>query len=60
MAKRNLFFDNNTVDMLLSVAAFILLLASIIGLFIIYNHTKLKSLVTSIALHIRQVGAVTK
>ena len=45
----------------MSVAAMISLLATIVVLFIICNHTKLTSLVTSLALQqIREVGAGTK
>ena len=47
MAKKNVYFDNNTLDIHLFVAASILLLATIVALLIICKNTKLKSLVTS-------------
>ena len=49
------------VDVFLFVTANISLLVTAVVLFIICKHTKLKSLVTSLALQqIREVGTVTK
>ena len=60
MAKKHFLFDNHTVDIFLFVAAITLLLVTIMVLFIC-KHTKLKSLITSLALQkIREVGTVTK
>ena len=59
--KNNFLSDNHTIDFFLSVAAIIFLLVTILAMFIICKHTKLKSLVTSLVLQqIRKVGAVTK
>ena len=61
MAKKIFFFNNHTIDIFLFVAAIILLLAVTVVLFIIFKHTKLNSLVTSLALQeIRKVGTVTR
>ena len=61
MAKKNFFFHNHTIEIFLFVAAIILSLVTIEVLFIICKHTKLKSLVSSLALQqIRIVDMVTK
>ena len=57
MAKKNLFFEYHTLDVFLFVAAIV----TIVVLFIIWKHIKLKSLVTSLAFkQTREVGTVTK
>ena len=59
--KKNVFFNNHTVDVFLFVTAIISLLVTSIVLFMICKHTKLKSLVTSLALQpFRKVNAITK
>ena len=60
MAKKT-FFDNHTIDIFLFVAAIISILVTIVVLFIICKYTKLKSLVTSLALaQEEEVGTVAK
>ena len=57
MAKKNFFFDNHTIDIFLFVVATISFLVTTV----VYKHTKLKSLVTSLALQqIKEVGTVSK
>ena len=61
MAKKNFFIGNHTLDIFQFVATIITLLVTIVVLFIICKQTKLKSLMTSLALQkIREVGVVTK
>ena len=61
MDKKTSFFNNHTVDVFLFVTAIILSLVTSIFLFIMCKHTKLKSLVTSLALQqLREMDAVTK
>ena len=61
LAKTNSFFNNYMVDIFLLITAIILLVVTTIFKYIICKHTKLKSLVTSLALQqIREVGVVAK
>ena len=55
---KNSFFNNYTIDIILFVTAIISLVVTSIVMYIICRHTKLKSLVTSLALQqIREADA---
>ena len=61
LANKNSFFNSYTIDIFLLVTAIISLVLTSIVMYIICKQTKLKSLVTSLALqHIGEVGAVAK
>ena len=56
---KNYFFINYTVDIFLFVTAVILLEVTIIVMFVLCKHVKLKSLVTSLVLQpIKEIGMV--
>ena len=59
LAKKNSVFNNYTVDLFLFVTAVILLMVTTLVMYILYQHMKLKSLVTSLSLQqIKEVGMV--
>ena len=61
LPSKNVFFNNYTIDIFLFVTAIISLLVSTIAMYILCKHTKLKTLVISLALQqITEVGVVTK
>ena len=61
LANKNSFFNNDTINIFLFVTAVISLVVMSVVMYIICKHTKLKSLVTILALQqIGEVGAVAK
>ena len=61
MPNKNFFFNNYTIDIFLFGTAIILIMVTIRVMHILCKHTKLKTLVTSLALQqIKEVGVVTK
>ena len=61
LANKIFFFKNYTVDILLFVTAIFLLVVTIIVMYTLCKHMKLKSLVTSLALQqIKEVGMMFK
>ena len=61
LANKDFLFSNYTVDIFLFVTAIILLVVTIIVMFILCKHMKLKTLVSSLALQqIKEVGMVAK
>ena len=60
LTNKNSFFNNHTIDIFLFVTALILFMVMSIAMYIICRHTKLKSLVTSLALQqIREADVVS-
>ena len=51
LTNKNSFFNNYTIDIFLFVTAIILLVVTSVVMCVMCKHTKLKSLVTSLALH---------
>ena len=61
MANKKIFFNNYTLDIFLFVTAIISLVITIIVMYILFKHMKLKHLVTSLLLQlIIEVGVVAK
>ena len=61
LANKNFFFSTYTLDICLFITAIITLVVTTIVMFILCKHMKLKSLVTSLALHqIIEAGMVAK
>ena len=61
LPNKNFFFNNSIIDIFLFVTAIILLAVTTIVMYILCTHIKLKSLISSLALHqIKEVGMLAK
>ena len=61
LPNKNFFFDNYTIDIFLFVTAIISLLVTTLVMYILCNHMKLNTVVTSLALQqIKEVGVVAR
>ena len=61
LPNKNFFFNNNTIDTFLFATAIISMMVTTIVTFLLCKHTKLRTLVTNLALQqIKEVGVVGK